>query len=77
MWIWQALTGILLVVLLGLHMVEQHFIAEGGLRTYAGVIAVYAESVGRGLGGGFLLSSLSPTPEWLGRLALPFGGLWN
>ncbi len=39
MWIWQALTGILLVVLLGLHMVEQHFIAEGGLRTYAEVIA--------------------------------------
>ncbi len=39
MWIWQALTGILLVILLGLHMVEQHFIAEGGLRTYSEVIA--------------------------------------
>ncbi len=39
MWIWQAVSGLLLVILLGLHMVEQHFIAEGGLRTYADVIA--------------------------------------
>ncbi len=39
MWFWQAVSGILLVILLGLHMVEQHFIAEGGLRTYADVIA--------------------------------------
>ncbi len=39
MWIWQAVTGVLLVILLGLHMVEQHFIAEGGLRTYDEVIA--------------------------------------
>ncbi len=39
MWVWQAISGFLLVVLLGWHMIEQHFIAEGGLRTYAEVVA--------------------------------------
>ncbi len=33
-WILQAFTGALLVVLLGLHMVVQHFVVEGGLRDY-------------------------------------------
>jgi succinate dehydrogenase / fumarate reductase, membrane anchor subunit len=33
-WILQAFTGALLVVLLGLHMVVQHFVVEGGLRNY-------------------------------------------
>ncbi len=38
-WLWQTLTGVLVVVLLGLHMVAQHFVAAGGLRTYEEVIA--------------------------------------
>ncbi len=40
-WLWgmQALSGLLLLVLLGSHMVAQHFVAEGGLRTYAQVVA--------------------------------------
>lgn len=38
MWIWQALTGLLLVILLAGHMVAQHFIAEGGLRAYREVM---------------------------------------
>ena len=33
-WILQALTGALLVVLLGLHMVVQHFVVAGGLRNF-------------------------------------------
>ncbi len=37
-WVWQALTGIGLIVLLALHMIANHFIAEGGLRDYAGVV---------------------------------------
>jgi len=32
-------TGIGLVVLLGLHMIANHFIAKGGLRDYAAVVA--------------------------------------
>jgi succinate dehydrogenase / fumarate reductase membrane anchor subunit len=33
-WILQAFTGVMLVVLLGLHMVVQHFVVAGGLRNY-------------------------------------------
>lgn len=38
-WILQAFTGVMLLVLLGLHMVAQHFVVEGGLRDYAQVVA--------------------------------------
>ncbi|MBV8099125.1 MAG: hypothetical protein JOZ31_08205 [Verrucomicrobia bacterium] len=38
-WLWQVVTGIGLVLLLGLHMVANHFIAKGGLRDYAAVVA--------------------------------------
>jgi succinate dehydrogenase / fumarate reductase membrane anchor subunit len=37
-WILQAFTGVMLVVLLGLHMVVQHFVVEGGLRDYQQVV---------------------------------------
>lgn len=38
-WLWQALTGFLVIFLLGLHMVAQHFIAPQGLRGYDEVLA--------------------------------------
>jgi succinate dehydrogenase / fumarate reductase, membrane anchor subunit len=38
-WLWQVVTGVGLVFLLGLHMVANHFIAKGGLRDYAAVVA--------------------------------------
>jgi succinate dehydrogenase hydrophobic anchor subunit len=38
-WLWQVITGAGLVVLLGLHFVAQHFIAKGGLRDFAEVLA--------------------------------------
>lgn len=38
-WIWQALTGLGLVLLAGLHMVAHHFVVEGGLRNFAEVQA--------------------------------------
>ncbi len=37
-WIWQALSGIGLLVLLTLHMIANHFVREGGLQTYQDVI---------------------------------------
>jgi succinate dehydrogenase cytochrome b556 subunit len=37
-WILQAFTGVMLVVLLGLHMVVQHFVVAGGLRDYQQVV---------------------------------------
>jgi succinate dehydrogenase / fumarate reductase membrane anchor subunit len=36
-WIWQAATGVGLVVLAGLHMVAHHFVVEGGLRDFGQV----------------------------------------
>jgi len=40
-WVWlgQAASGVLLVVLLGLHWVAQHYLASGGLRSFAEVLA--------------------------------------
>ena len=37
-WFWQAATGLGLIVLLALHMIAQHFVAEGGLRDFAAVV---------------------------------------
>ncbi len=37
-WFWQAVTGILLILLVGLHMAAHHFIVEGGLRDFRQVI---------------------------------------
>lgn len=39
-WTWfvQAFTGILLVILLSLHMIAQHFIVEGGMRRHGDVV---------------------------------------
>lgn len=38
-WLSQAISGILLVILLGVHWVAQHYLAAGGLRTYAEVVS--------------------------------------
>lgn len=37
-WLIQAITGLLLIFLLGLHMVAHHFVVEGGLRNFEEVI---------------------------------------
>jgi succinate dehydrogenase hydrophobic anchor subunit len=37
-WLVQAITGLLLILLLGLHMVAHHFVVEGGLRNFEEVI---------------------------------------
>jgi succinate dehydrogenase hydrophobic anchor subunit len=44
-WIVQAVTGLLLILLLGLHMIAHHFIVEGGLRTYQDVLDYIASPV--------------------------------
>ncbi len=38
-WILQAITGVLVIILISVHMIFQHFVAAGGLRTYADVMA--------------------------------------
>lgn len=37
-WVWQAASGVALLVLLTVHMVAQHFVVENGLRTYAQIV---------------------------------------
>lgn len=37
-WLWQAGTGVVLLFLLTLHMIANHFVVEGGLRDYAQVV---------------------------------------
>jgi succinate dehydrogenase / fumarate reductase membrane anchor subunit len=37
-WVMQAVSGIALVLLLGIHWVAQHYLANGGLRSYAQVV---------------------------------------
>lgn len=44
-WIWQALTGVVLVILLSLHMIAHHFVVEGGLRTYEDVLRYVANPI--------------------------------
>jgi succinate dehydrogenase hydrophobic anchor subunit len=38
-WLWQVFTGVGLIVLLGLHFIANHFVAKGGLRDFAEVVA--------------------------------------
>ena len=38
-WLAQTVSGVLLLILLTVHMVAQHLVVEGGLRTYDHVIA--------------------------------------
>ena len=39
LWLVKAVSGVLLIGFLGLHLVAQHFLVEGGLRSYADVVA--------------------------------------
>lgn len=44
-WFWQSVTGVLLLLLVGLHMVAHHFVAEGGLRDFRQVIEYLSNPV--------------------------------
>ena len=44
-WILQVVSGVLLVVLLGAHIVTQHFVVKGGLRDYAQVVSYLSNPV--------------------------------
>jgi len=45
LWLLKILTGILLVILLGIHLVVNHFVSENGLLTYADVVAYYQNPI--------------------------------
>lgn len=44
-WVLQAGSGIMLLLLLGLHMIAHHFVVEGGLRGYQQVLAYVGNPV--------------------------------
>jgi succinate dehydrogenase / fumarate reductase membrane anchor subunit len=39
LWLLQVISGALLILVLGLHMIAHHFVVEGGLREFADVVA--------------------------------------
>nr|MBN1228173.1 hypothetical protein [Anaerolineae bacterium] len=43
LWLLQVVSGALLILVLGLHMVAHHFVVEGGLRTYTDVLAYISD----------------------------------
>ena len=45
LWLVQAISGLLLVLLLLLHIIAHHFVVEGGLRTFQDVIAYISNPV--------------------------------
>ena len=56
-WLWLAkvVTGVLVFALLIIHLVVNHLVAEGGLLTYADVLAYYAHPVVPLMEGAFLI----------------------
>ncbi len=49
LWIIQAITGLLLILVLGLHMVAHHFVVEGGIRNYQEVLDYISNPIILGL----------------------------
>ncbi len=45
LWLVQAISGLLLIALLGLHMIAHHFVVEGGLRNFQEVLAYVSNPV--------------------------------
>lgn len=60
-WLWLAkvLTGVLVLAVLLIHLVVNHFVAEGGLLTYADVLAYYKNPVIPVMEGFFLVFVVS------------------
>ena len=69
----QAVSGILLVILLGLHWVAQHYIAEGGLRTYQDVVAYLKQPLITTLEISFLVLGTGHSLLGLGAILLDLG----
>lgn len=64
-WIWQAVSGALVLVLVSVHMIANHFIVPQGLRNFAEVAAYLANPVILGLEVVFLV-----VVTWHGLLGL-------
>lgn len=72
-WLWQVITGIALVFLLGLHIIANHFIVRGGLRTFADVLAYLRNPVFLVLEALFLVVVASHAMLGIRAILLDFG----
>jgi succinate dehydrogenase hydrophobic anchor subunit len=75
LWLLQSISGMILIVLVGLHWAAQHYIASGGLRTYTEVLAYLQQPLALGLELAFLIvvtgHALMGIRAILGDLGLP------
>jgi succinate dehydrogenase hydrophobic anchor subunit len=72
-WLWQVFTGVGLVILLGLHFIANHFVAKGGLRDFAEVVAYLRNPVVLGLEVLFLLCVTTHALLGVRAILLDFG----
>ncbi len=72
-WYWQIITGIALVLLLGLHFVANHFIAQGGIRDYADVVAYLRNPIVLVLEVLFLISVATHAMLGIRAIVIDFG----
>lgn len=89
LWLVQAVAGVALIVFLGAHLVAQHFLVPGGLRSYTDVVdylrqpvALAAEMglvlsvlVHAGLGLRSTLVDVIADPVWLRRASWAIGAV--
>jgi succinate dehydrogenase hydrophobic anchor subunit len=72
-WLWQVLTGVGLVILLGLHFIANHFVARGGLRDFKEVVAYLRNPIILGLEVLFLLCVTTHALLGVRAILLDFG----
>ena len=72
-WYWQIITGIALVLLLGLHFIANHFIAKGGIRDYADVVVYLRNPVVLVLEVLFLISVATHAMLGIRAIVIDFG----
>lgn len=89
LWLVQAIAGGLLVVFLGVHLVAQHFLVAGGLRSYDDVVAYLRQPIAliaeigllasvlvhAGLGFRASLVDVIRDPAWLRRASWVIGAI--
>ena len=54
-WVWQAVSGVLVLGLVTIHMIANHFVVPGGLRDFAQVVAYLSSPVIVALEAAFLI----------------------
>lgn len=72
-WILQAGSGVLLIFLLGVHIVAEHFVVKGGLRDYAQVLSYLSNPAVLAIESAFVLVLIWHAMLGLRAVLLDFG----